>query len=61
LSPFTNTVSLIASLSLTGIYFGSGFYSKELIVSLGNTYYTLNVQAISVLLGISTCITTIYS
>jgi NADH-ubiquinone oxidoreductase chain 5 len=61
LSPFTNTVSLIASLSLTGIYFGSGYYSKELIIALGNTFYTINVQLIAILLGLSTCLTTIYS
>jgi NADH:ubiquinone oxidoreductase subunit 5 (subunit L)/multisubunit Na+/H+ antiporter MnhA subunit len=52
---------MIASLSLTGIYFGSGYYSKELIISLGNTPYILGIQFIAILLGISTCLTTIYS
>jgi len=61
LLPFTSTMLLIGSLSLMGIPFLTGFYSKDLILELGTTKYTLISQLATDLGLITVLMTSFYS
>src|SRR6201992_807878 len=61
LLPFTSTMLLIGSLSLMGIPFLTGFYSKDLILELGATKYTFISQLATDLGLITVLMTSFYS
>lgn len=61
LSPFIYINVLVASLSLAGFPFLSGFYSKDLIIEGSNTKYWVSCQFLYWLSTISAMLTTFYS